>query len=940
MNRMLRILRRVGLPLVAGVTIVAPAALGITPASAAAPSPDAYLTFAAAGTTAATNVTDAGGSYTNPPVAYSTVDNGSHGATSYLIEGTIHYAGSIAPTVFAVTSSTGNVVFSAADTGPFNPGPYYCPETSSPGTCSFYFADPVSEQTTLSVSDPQDPNVALAATGTANYQSLLWATGCSPDANGQNDLVTNTSTSGGCVTQMATGSQSITDTYLQDGKPVSGVSVLAELLGVDNPPGTPAPTDATLSGPTELGGLAFAITNAAGQATFTLYSNTVGTQATVLSETSALVGPSNTGNYPTAYPSAYLMDNVMTSTVAQRLDNISETLLAPAGYSWTAQPGDVYMVTYRLWGDCSTNVATGQNNCTTPSAGGFSYSSVEPTWLANVPVTLTAPSGWQFTSCSGDTYESCAFTGNGGTGSPSTGSQVGWLKTSGTTMSTTTDSSGSVTVFLTVQSDPNLNNYGWDFGQVTASSGAASGLGETVPGSAPSSDTCGAVGPTPYGPSSETGSTLLTEAHGGQDEQYTNLGDDTYEGCATDQMVQTWTPPLNAQTPVVVPVAAPDSNGTMTTSGTTNLPDASLIAATRTVIPNAEAFKVVVEDQFGNYSDFNGTTTYVGSQDNGGGLWYCTAGQSANSCVDSGGRFSPGALRNVEYSENVNQVLTQAGTVTPAYNDMLDPWGDYTQPFEIATSYNPVQPAVLDGLQGIQAGNLDSSTTTWTGATPASGETFGSVTVTGTAFGINWYNQLVQPIVTFKITNSRIVKVGTVITVSATVKDQYGRPIKGLPVQFFYGGNGFNFNSCEYNNFTEYTDANGTAGASATCSNNATVRNTVLVSDVSGNEIARGVFNLGWDKTPSILATPLLVETGGHARLATIKGSARPGGLIVLFAKTKGGSWHQVSMERANNATGVYSFRRWTSKYTQWKVTEDNLTTSSIVATRVVTKKK
>ncbi|MDA8038727.1 MAG: hypothetical protein M0Z69_06110, partial [Actinomycetota bacterium] len=667
MNRMLRILRRVGLPLVAGVTIVAPAALGITTASAAAPSPDAYLTFAAAGTVAATNVTDPGGSYANPPVAYSTVDNGTNG---YVIEGTINYFGSVPdPIVFAVTSSTGNVVFSRTVAGPYNPGPYYCAMPSPSTTCNFYFADPVSEQTTLSVSAPQDPNVALAATGTANYQSLLWATGCSPDATGQNERVTNASTSGGCVTQMAKGSQSITDTYLQDGKPVSGVSVLAELIGVDNPPGTPAPTDATLSGPTELGGLAFAITNAAGQATFTLYSNTVGTQATVLSETSSLVGPSNTGNYPTTYPQAYLLDNVMTSTAAQRLDNIAETLLAPAGYSWTAQPGDVYMVTYRLWGDCSTNVTTGQNNCTTPSAAGFSYSSVEPTWLANVPVTLTAPSGWQFTSCSGDTYESCAFTGNGGTGSPSTGSQVGWLKTSGTTMSTTTDSSGSVTVFLTVQSDPNLNNYGWDFGQVTASSGAASGLGETVPGSASSSDVCPAVGPINL--YDETGSTLLAEAHGGQDEQYTNLGDDTYEGCATDQMVQTWTPPLNAQTPVVVPVAAPDSNGTMTTSGTTNLPDASLNGATRAVIPNAEAFKVVVADQFGNDSgtpgsptcefisskhggavvvSCSGSTAYVGSQDNGGGLWYCSAGQSANSCVDSTGNGTP--LSNVAYSEN------------------------------------------------------------------------------------------------------------------------------------------------------------------------------------------------------------------------------------------------------------------------------------------------
>ena len=64
----------------------------------------------------------------------------------------------------------------------------------------------------------------------------------------------------------------------------------------------------------------------------------------------------------------------------------------------------------------------------------------------------------------------------------------------------------------------------------------------------------------------------------------------------------------------------------------------------------------------------------------------------------------------------------------------------------------------------------------------------------------NFYNQVAQPVVTFATTPSNSVTNGTAVTVSATVKDQFGNPIPGQRVTFLVTGP--NQSSCNPTNNT------------------------------------------------------------------------------------------------------------------------------------------
>jgi hypothetical protein len=158
-------------------------------------------------------------------------------------------------------------------------------------------------------------------------------------------------------------------------------------------------------------------------------------------------------------------------------------------------------------------------------------------------------------------------------------------------------------------------------------------------------------------------------------------------------------------------------------------------------------------------------------------------------------------------------------------------------------------------------GTWQAPTTKFTTYTPRSGNTpavavIEKDTVEKTAtVKFNYYDQLVQPVVTFSTSPSNTVSKGTAVTVSATVKDQFGAPIEGQRVTFLVTGP--NQSSCTPTNNTTFapgytpTNAQGQAGFVFSCNTAGQATVSIVVTDPSNNELGRGVQNVTFtDGTP------------------------------------------------------------------------------------------
>ncbi len=892
MSESKRPLRRIGIPLLAATTALFLPVIGLVSTASAANPPVAYLTYTSGSSGASTNVTNAG-SYNNtngfvtPPAVLADVDNGSgaNGQAGFTYA-TVNIANGVTtPVTFNLSSSSGNVLFTQGNLNGA-PGPYGSGSLAKTATCTittgtvcnFEFVDPVSEAPTITATQV---NGSLVATGSASYASLLWQVGCPANADGQNDDVSNATLSSvsdtGCVTQGVTSAlQTLTVTYLQGGKPTPNVTI-----AVPNPPAALVGTSSefNLTGQSTVPGFVTSQTNASGQATFSFDGTTAGTEAQV--EAIPFAGY---GQYP-ATTDAYLIDNIVASTAGSRFDNMTEQLLAPSAPAAAAQPGDVFAITGSVWADCTAPSA--DNNCLTPTgswpttAGTYPLdygtqtqsATLNPTFLANTPVTITAPGGFVFTKCTSAVYNDCSLAGNGGTGTAVSGSQVGWLTTSGSTMKTTTNNVGQVTFYLTVQKDANLAKYGIDFGSVTVTVGSATAaLSETVPGASASATTCPTIGVTDFQSAPFTPAALASGADAGVFSPIYAPGHGPVAGCASAQLVQTYSAPYNYSSPLVSAIPAKS----FSTTGSTNVPDV-----------NTEQFHVTLQDQFGNpLGNQTATGVNITSTDNGGGLYYCANSTSLTTCNGSSGPVPDTTPTNTNVEVQQSTVLVDNGFTQP-FVLRAPTYNYYT-----ATATNPDQGAVLDGAQVVNvSGSLP--TDVWQPQTPNSTvlvpNTTGTAAITASNFTINWYNQLAQPIVTFKVTPKATVGIGQVITLSAKVVDQFKNPIAGDRVEFFFGGSGYNALICQEGFFAPTTNANGTAGDSITCSGNSTINATIIVTDASGNEIARGSYVLRFSGGPTV--TKVYVTPPGHQAPGTITirvTTNQPGGVVHLFDEYAG----------------------------------------------------
>jgi len=531
--------------------------------------------------------------------------------------------------------------------------------------------------------------------------------------------------------------------------------------------------------------------------------------------------------------------------------------------------------------------------------------------LSGVAVSLSVDHGFFTPNCTSadvsatTNYANCTFDP-----AAAAGGVVGNLKSLGKTITATTDTNGQFKVTLGMGRDAALDVSGNVTAVVTGTVGSTTVAESNGTGNSPSTTTCATVG------------------------QSAGAGNNgaPQPGCATGTPWTTDAAPLNGGAVTIVSVPNTASEAPLSDTKTNNIPVNNTNGQ-----PTAQARTIVLHltDQFGNL-------TSGGNQPSGNNAGLPTlsttgVGTLAH-CVNPGAYSNNSTCSNASNSQNApgQNADSTGGTSTTSSNGQgvstvtfSNVRGSYLSQF--SSNGTPTQDryvvinvggvvcnpfpfcAQASGQFGTQTlvASWNAPTTkfnTFTGGTSSSPAvatyTAGFATKTDTVT-INWYNQNSQVSATFTTTPGNTVAAGTVVTVSAKVVDQFGNPVQGDNVTFVRSGpNPNNGTDCSATNGAQNTNAQGQAGFTFTCNSPGTQTVTVVVTDASGNELARGTQTITFTgsstggKTVMHLHLACKSHHKGKIKCVAQTIPARSG-LTVKFFNKKG---HKVGTDTTNTA--------------------------------------
>jgi len=817
MNRTSKALRRFGVPVLAATSLLTAGqiALGTTSAFAAAAAngtltitpTDAYGTASPILPNAAPPAPQNGQTQPDQTVTYTTgTSSGPPGAAAQTINLSVSGSAQFVQPVGAQTAGSTLTIAAGGKTASCTTAaPAGGPPTTA--SCVYSTVDTVSELATVTATDATDLTTPPAQAN--EHFAQLTFENCPQSAP-------NTATN--CVTQAAVGSQvTYNTTYLTDGQPAANVTETITVNGGANFTAT-QPAGTAFFSTTQV----VCTTNAQGKCSFTLVYNSTGT-ATITATTS------NTGNYPSS--EAVQKVNIIPSTAAGRLVQGTEVDIRPSTQVDNVnEPGDAVQHQYTLY-PCTPNTTTGNNACTADTT--------HP--LSGVQVSLTVDHGFFTPNCTSQNtvttnYANCTFDP-----AAATGAQVGNLKSLGKTITVTTDTNGQFTVTNGIGRDSAFDQNGNLVATITATSGGTTLTESQGTGNSPSGTSCPAA------------------------------------GCAAGTAWTTDAMPLNAGSIKIVSVPNSSTEPSLSDSSTNNIPvndnNGNPTGKSRTIV-------VHLTDQFGNLTSGGSTATSATlpglpslSTSGVGTLQHCvnpgaystgsTCSNTSNNSNTAGQSASSGGPAATTSTDSTGTTTVTYVNVRGSYDSLFSSNGTPTQDRYIASNATVVCApfctfgAGQTGTQTLAAAWNGPKTTfntfaAGTSTTPAIATYTLGVSAQSDTVKINWYNQNAQPVVTFSTTPSNTVKHGTVVTVSATVKDQFGNPIAGDFVQFVRSGpNPNNGTDCSATNGGANTNAAGKAGFSFTCNTPGTQVVTIVVQDGSGNELARGTQTIKFTGTTS-----------------------------------------------------------------------------------------
>jgi hypothetical protein len=643
-------------------------------------------------------------------------------------------------------------------------------------------------------------------------------------------------TQSNCATQLTPGSsQTFTVAYLQDGAPAANKNIV--FYNTTNSsatfaqgPGTPGNNGGvTPSAGTES---TDCVTNAQGQCSVTVNTDANATGSAVILA-STVTYANNTSNVA-PYPDSAAEETIhyIPSTTPTTLGLISQTVLYPAGgytpsnpqstssNNEPPQPGDAVEQTYQLTGGC------------TPTGGSPANNACTGTGLAGITVNLSVDHGFFTPNCvpqgtagaantpsntgtppTGATYENCTFNPT-----PTVGAQVGNLQSNGATTTATTNPGGYFTVTLGIGRDTALDATGLVVTTVKGSVGSGSSLTETneaVNNNNP---------PAPnsfYVPSSGPGSCTTPAT--------TN---NTDAGCPTNFEWSTQNTPLNGGSVKIVSVPNSSTEAPLSDTATNNIPNES---ANNSTDISERTFVLHETDQFGNLiQDGGGSTTLT-----------LTGTGEVGSCDNPGGYSNTATCQNQDSGAFSQPSGVNTYTVTPAaasYTTAFGPGGAPLQQRYYVDSDGNTGTATLTATWAAPVTTFATYTAPTSSGTPGAA-TYNRTTSNKTdVVALNFYNQ-VATTVTFNTVPSNTVPAGTLVTVEATVKDQFGNPIVGDTAHFTRSGpnpnNGTDCTATTSDPNSPATDSTGTAGWSFTCNTPGTQTVQVIVTDQSGNRVGQ-----------------------------------------------------------------------------------------------------
>jgi len=692
--------------------------------------------------------------------------------------------------------------------------------------CTFLVADTVAESVTVAIGDTTDNS---STSQVVDFNGLNWDPCSAVGINGNPP--------GNCVTQ-GTISTSTPETvhYLAGGQPgatrvLTFITTGSAVFSGSQPSNVQVTNVAATT--------ARCTTDSSGNCTLNIIDATPETAAVF-----ALIAGSDASPYPQAVAEIDITFGAGSVTPGEldlnKVQVIAPTTQATGFPNGFAEPGDVIQETYTLRGAPRTQ---GQSGCANTECPG--------TALANSNVTLNVSNGFFTPNCvipasaspaslTNNNYANCTFNT-----APANNAKVGDLKSSGQTTTVKTDSNGQFVVSLGIAKDAGFDDNGFVTAKVTAGSLAPRASGNT---NTTSSSTCANNSNSPFDPVLGGGTTFP--------------GGGVLSGCNFDVEWTTNEMPLNGGTAkyVVVPAIknpsntfnASENNFNATDTGTNNVPDVDRVVVV-----------VHLTDQFGNLtSNLGASSTPAGAtitKTGPGDVFRCTSFSTTDAC--SNGSLGTQISSSVQPDGTTTQVESAVGSYTNNVPGHFsgNTTGQFRYEFD-ANSPNSAQPVNFSptSLEGVNDGTQTDKlswtpeTTVFTGvitgtaSTPSfANYTAGVGTASTDTLVINFYNQLAQTVITFAVKPGHTVRTGTGVTVTATVKDQFGNGITNQLVQFVRTGS--NDASCVpiQNGGTGVanpvvTNAAGIAGYTFSCNSPGTSTVSVVVTGPGGTQLATG----------------------------------------------------------------------------------------------------
>jgi hypothetical protein len=539
-----------------------------------------------------------------------------------------------------------------------------------------------------------------------------------------------------------------------------------------------------------------------------------------------------TGTYPaiTAAPPAGAAPTLLVNwgnggVTPTRVDATGGLVLSPftapfAPGNRLAEPGDVEQGTFLVMGSC------------TPVAPLVTCDNGTP--LAGLTVTVTVDHGFITPNCTQGgitSYAQCSFSGT-----PAVGAQAGNLTSSGQSATFTTGVDGTFKASFGIARDTAFDKNGLVAIHVTVAN-----LPVMLPGDHTAAVTC--TTPTPSVVPALAGGPLVQNGPVKPgcpiDGAWTTLGQPLNGGTAKIAVVPSLSSPNN--------VAILSENNDTVTTGTTavNVPDVDRVV-----------FKVQLTDQFQNLTANGGSVAPAANaakltKTGPGQLWGCGAAfTSTDACTGGGGNVD---VTNTQQSDGTfTEVATALGSFTDA--NAQNRYQVDTMPNGSGNGnagYGSVTPSVNDGTTTVVLSWTPPTTTfaTYHAGTPTIATfTTGNGAAQTDTLTLNFYNQLSQPVVTFAVSPGNTVGTSTAVTVTATVKDQNGKPIvmglwaNSLAVQVVRSGG--NEASCtpiqNAANQVIRTNTSGVAGYTFSCDKSGLSTVSMVVTGPGGVSLASG----------------------------------------------------------------------------------------------------